>query len=138
MEYDELAPLCMEALTRAKTVADVANIRMAARFAWERKEMGGEEHWLFAHRNGTPIVPPGHECHPIELVKRGYVDGKGWPKPVSDATMARVRYFRWPDGEHFYASIDGIDITDGARVKFNSQPEAEAAARKFIAAHDLN
>ena len=78
--YPELAPMLMDMVPAARTMQDVVNIRIAGRLAWEVHEMGGQEHVDFAYRNGTPIVPMGHCCHPIELVKRGYVDGKGWPK----------------------------------------------------------
>ena len=62
------------------TQANVVNLRIAAGLKWQQEEMGGVEHVQFAYRNRTPIVPPGHCCHPVELVKRGYVDGQGWPK----------------------------------------------------------
>lgn len=70
----------MDMIPHAKNVTDVNNIRIAARLRWEQKEMGGLEHVQFAYRNSTPIVPVGHCCHPFELVKRGYIDGSGWPK----------------------------------------------------------
>lgn len=62
---------------------DVLNMRMACRIKWEQQEMGGIEHVQFAYRNSTPIVPPGHPGHPLELVKRGYIDGQGWPEKQS-------------------------------------------------------
>lgn len=65
---------------RLVTRTNIMNLRVAASLAWQQEEMGGIEHFRFALRNGTPVVPPGHCCHPVELVKRGYVDGKGWPK----------------------------------------------------------
>jgi hypothetical protein len=57
---DEVMDLCMEHLPLAQTMQDVVNIRIAGRFAWQEKEMGGIEHVQFAYRNNTPIVPPGH------------------------------------------------------------------------------
>lgn len=62
------------------TVTNICNLRIAARLKWEEEEMGGLEYIQFARRNNTPIVPCGHVCHPIELVKRGYVDCIGWPE----------------------------------------------------------
>lgn len=61
------------------TKTNAMNLRLAARFIWEQEEMGGLEHVQFAYRNGTSIVPIGHECHPLKLVERGFIDGKGWP-----------------------------------------------------------
>lgn len=134
---DEVIDLCWRNLPRATNLRDQTNVRIAARLAWEEKELGGIEHVQFAYRNGTPIVPPGDCCHPVELVKRGYIDGQGWPAKPKD-TLGRVNYFKWPDGAHWYASIDGVDITDGRKVKFDSQPEAERAAKRFIEAQGIS
>lgn len=111
------------------TRQNVANLRIAAALAWQREEMGGEEHLQFAHRNSTPVVPPGHECHPVELVKRGFIDGKGWP---NNATP-KISLFRWPDGNHWYASVDGREVIENGLTKWNSPQDAEAAAVRFSA-----
>lgn len=140
MDYDILAPRLMETLARTAckrkvTPLEMLNLRLVGRLAWERKEMGGEEHVQFAYRNGTPIVPPGHSCHPVELVKRSYVDGKGWPE--RKAAIDRVHYFQWPDGEHWYASVAGRDITEGRQVKWDSRSAAQSAAERFIEKHGI-
>jgi hypothetical protein len=111
------------------TPTNVANLLLAAALTHHREEMGGLEHVQFAYRNDTPIVPPGHECHPVELVKRGYVDGVGWPK----VPKPKVHLFRWPDGQHWYASVEGKDVVEDGRVKWNTQQEAEDAANRAIA-----
>lgn len=129
---DEILALCMEHLPCAKNMQDFTNIRIAGRLAWEQKEMGGIEHVQFSHRNNTPIVPLGHCCHPVELVKRGYIDGHGWPKDGAKPAIRRVEYFKWPDGFHWYATLDGKEITSGKIVKFNSQQQAEDAAKEHI------
>lgn len=130
MEYNALMSLCWENLPFAKDNVDVLNIRMAARLAWEQKELGGLEHWQFAYRNNTPIVPVGHCCHPIELVKRGFVDGKGWPKVQCE--LDKVKYFKWLDGNHWYASYEGKDIVHKGLVKWNSQQQAEKNAKEWL------
>lgn len=126
---DEIMNLCMVALPNARTLTDHCNIRIAGRFAWQEKEMGGIEHVQFAYRNDTPIVPPGHCGHPLELVKRGFIDGKGWPDRKED----RIKLFKWPDGSHWYATIDGIDVQDeDGNVKWNTQQAALQAAKKKL------
>jgi len=112
------------------TMGNFANLRIAARLTWECEEMGGEEYVQFAYRNGTPIVPPGHECHPLELVKRGYIDGVGWPK--DGPPSPKIHLFKWPDGNHWYASVDGKDVVEGKITKWNSEQEAYDAAQRFI------
>jgi len=111
------------------TMQNLCNLRMAARLKWEQEEMGGIEHVQFAYRNGTPIVPPGDCGHPLELVRRGFVNGVGWPKELR---QPKIALFKWPDGNHWYATVDGIDVTDGGAVKWNTQQEAISAANSFI------
>lgn len=110
------------------TLQNIVNLRIAADLAWQREELGGEEHVQFAYRNNTPIVPPGHCCHPVELVKRGYIDGVGWP----EVSKPNVRLFQWPDGNHWYVSVDGKDVVEGKIVKWNTAQEAEDAAHRYI------
>jgi len=110
------------------TETNVLNLRIAARLKWEQEEMGGIEHVQFAYRNNTPIVPMGHCGHPIELVKRGYIDGLGWPKD----RKPKVNLFKWPDGNHWYASVDGETVTENGSDKWNSAQEAEDAAKRWI------
>lgn len=130
MSDDDILTMCAERLPSATNMKDHCNIRMAARFAWERKEMGGAEHVQFAYRNRTPIVPVGHCCHPIELVKRGFIDGIGWPSHRE----GRIKLFKWPDGCHWYASIDGNDVQDeNGNVKWNTQEQAMNAAKRKLA-----
>lgn len=113
-----------------QTAANRTNLCIAARLKWEQEEMGGLAHVQFAYRNGTPIVPPGHCGHPVELVSRGYVDGKGWPKET-DPLKGRIFVSRWQTGTHFYAKLDGEDVTgpDG-REKWDTWDEAYEAARQ--------
>lgn len=133
---DEIINLCWDHIPIAKNLQDLTNIKIAARLSWERKEMGGLEHVQFAYRNNTGIVPIGHSCHPIELLKRGYIDGVGWEKENKKTALSRVNYLKWPTGDHWYASIDGIDITDKNGdeliIKWNYREDAEKAAKKFI------
>jgi hypothetical protein len=129
---EEIMALCMEMLPFARTFTDAANIRIAGRMAWEEKEMGGIEHVQFAHRNNTPIVPQGHCCHPLELVKRGFIDGHGWPKAKPATALDRVEYFKWQDGNHWYARVDGRDVVVNGAVKWNTREQAQEAARKFM------
>ena len=111
------------------TLQNLTNVRIAARLKWEQEEMGGIEHVQFAYRNGTPIVPIGHCGHPLELVKRGFVDGVGWP---DNAHKPNIKLSRWPDGNHWYAFVDGDEVTEGSEQKWNTPEEAEAAAKRFI------
>lgn len=97
---------------------------------WEREEMGGLEHVQFAYRNGTPIVPIGHCGHPLELVKRGYIDGKGWPKEVE---TPNIKLSKWPDGNHWYAYVDGQEVIENGNHKWNTPDEAEKAALRYLA-----
>ena len=89
MNYSDFMDLCAEKVSTAKCRRDILNIMLAARIAWEEKEMGGIEHVQFSYRNGSPIVPFGHCGHPTELVKRGFVDRKGWPQ--ADGTFRQLR-----------------------------------------------
>lgn len=109
------------------TLENICNLRIAARLKWEQEEMGGLEHVQFSVRNNTPIVPPGHVGHPIELVKRGYVDGTGWPK----ASGPSIKLHKWPDGNHWYASVDGVEVIEDGVMKWNTSADAEAAAKRF-------
>lgn len=113
-----------------QTFQNMMNVRIAARLTWELEEMGGAEHVQFAYRNRTPIVPLGHCCHPLELVKRGFVDGVGWPKPGEETP--RVKLHKWPDGNHWYAYVDGEDVVIDGEQKWNTSEEAQEAAREFI------
>jgi hypothetical protein len=134
MQYtpDEILDLCVEHLPLANNLTDLNNIRMAGRFAWEQKEMGGLEYVQFAYRNNTPIVPPGHCGHPLELVKRGFIDGEGWPKEKTIEN--RIKLFRWFEGKHWYAKIDGeIDVVDKrGNQKWNTSEQAMKEAKEFI------
>lgn len=87
-DYQEFMDLCAEKILSAKSKKDILNIRLAARLKWEEYEMGGIDNVQFAYRNNSPIVPPGHCGHPIELVRRGFVDGKGWPE--KDGTFRKL------------------------------------------------
>ena len=83
MTPDAILNACMERLADPSlSTLDVLRIRLAASFAWQEKEMGGIEHVQFSYANGTPIVPPGDPCHPVQLQARGYRDGIGWPKRI--------------------------------------------------------
>lgn len=115
------------------TLQNIVNLRMAARLTWEKEEMGGLEHVQFAHRNGTPIVPVGHCCHPLELVKRGFVDGVGWGEK---SELSRISVTRWPEGAHWYATVDGEDVViDGVR-KWISYQRALESAQAFMRRKD--
>lgn len=111
------------------TMQNFANLRHAARLKWEQEEMGGIEHVQFAYRNNTPIVPPGHCGHPIELVKRGYIDGKGWP---TEGEKPKIDLFKWPDGNHWYASVDGVEVVENGCNKWNTAQDAEDAAKRAL------
>lgn len=115
------------------TTRNVMNLRIAASLAWQEEEIGGLEHLQFAYRNGTPIVPPGHVGHPVELVKRGFIDGHGWKKQEEP----KIDLFKWPDGNHWYASVDGTEVNEFLGLseikKWNSAQDAEDAAKRFIA-----
>ncbi len=87
----------LEALLSTDNYLDQLQIRTAGRFVWERLEMGGFEYVQFAYKYGTPIVPPDHCGHPINLLKRGWK-----PKEIEDVSF---NIYRWPDGNHFYAKI---------------------------------
>lgn len=115
--------------TNMLTMSNICNLRIAARLKWEQEEMGGLEHVQFASRNNTPIVPPGHCGHPVELVKCGFVDGKGWP----EATKSDIKLFKWPDGNHWYASVDGVEVIENGIQKWNTPQQAEDAAKRFCA-----
>lgn len=110
------------------TMQNICNLRMAARLKWEQEEMGGLEHVQFASRNDTPIVPPGHCAHPLELVKRGFVDGVGWTKQTEPV----IKLFKWPDGNHWYVSIDGEPVIENGIAKWNTPQQAESAAKRAI------
>lgn len=128
MSPDEIMLGCWGRILEARTLTDICNLRMAARFAWQIKEMGGLEHVQFAYRNNTPIVPPGHCGHPTQLISRGFVDGIGWER-----SGPKIKTFRWPDGNHYYATVDGKDVVDEwGEQKWNSEAEAVAAAKMFI------
>ena len=102
---------------------DVSNLGLCGRFAWERKELGSVEAWQFAHRFKSPIVPVGHECHPFELIKRGWKPDESENSPIVIS--------RWPQGTHFYAKINGEDVVDEeGNVKWMPHEAAfKAAAR---------
>ncbi len=106
---------------------DTMNIQIAARASWQMKEMGGLEHVQFAFRNDTPIVPPGHPAHPIELVKRGFIDGRGW----AVSTEPKITLHQWPLGNHWYAKVDGVDVEVDGQSKWNTQTAAYDAAKRF-------
>ena len=91
--------------------------------------MGGLEYVQFAYRNNTPIVPPNHVCHPIELVKRGYVDGKGWP---TTPQLPKIKLFTWPNGKHWYAYVNDVEVMENGQIKWNTPQEAEQAAQRFL------
>jgi len=116
---------------------NVQNLSIAMRLAWEKKELGSIEAWQFAHRNGTPIVPVGDCCHPFELVKRGYIDGFGWPdKPEGVRELERkgITVTRWQDGTHYYAKINGADVRNRkGTFQFDTYGEAIEAALKVHA-----
>ena len=126
--------LFLENLSPTQTLTDNFNIRIAGRLAWERKEMGGIEFVQFAHRNNTPIVPFGHCGHPVELLKRGYIDGKGWPKNTIPTWENRIKLSKWPDGDHWYAHFEnGEDITDkDGNQKWDTQDEAMKASKWWM------
>lgn len=115
---------CPEMMTKTNFL----NLQLAARLKWEQEEMGGLEHVQFAHRNGTPIVPPGHCGHPTDLVKRGFVDGVGWTKKPEP----KVNIFKYFEGNHYYVTVDGVDVIENGRVKFNTPKEAEEAAKRYL------
>lgn len=110
------------------TKKNIFNLRIATRLVWEQEEMGGLGHVQFAYRNDTPIVPLGHECHPLELIKRGYIDGKGWPKD----NRPKIKIFKWPDGNHYYAYVDGKEVIHNGSQKWNTPKEATDAAEAFL------
>ena len=110
------------------TIQNVCNLRIAASLTWQREEMGGMEHLQFALRNNTPIVPPGHCCHPVELVRRGFVDGVGWPK---ETRTPDIKLSQWPGGRHWYAFVDGAEVVEDGSNKRNTPEGAEAAAKRF-------
>lgn len=100
---------------------DITNLALAGRFAWERKELGSREAWVFAHRYDTPIVPPGHCCHPHEMVRRGWIP--------SDSEQSPIVISRWPQGTHFYASVHGESVQDSeGNVKWGTYEQAFTAA----------
>jgi len=107
---------------RMATINNKLNILTAARFKWQQEEMGGAEHVQFALRNNTPIVPLGHAAHPIELVRKGFVDGKGW------TTKPKISISKWPNGQHWYAYVDGREVIENGVQKWNTPAEAEEAA----------
>ncbi len=111
------------------TMQNICNLRIAARLKWEQEEMEGLEHVQFAYRNNTPIVPPGHCGHPLELVKRGFVDGIGWQKD----TAPKIKLSKWPDGNHWYVFVDGVEVIENGCQKWNTPHEAEAAAERYAA-----
>lgn len=118
------------------TPLNIINLRIAARLKWEEEEMGGLEHVQFAYRNGTPIVPPNHCGHPTQLVKRGFIDNVGWPKDKKDEP--KINLSRWPNGKHWYATVNGMDVKeDNGQRKWNTPEAAERAAKKFATTMSL-
>lgn len=114
---------CVQRVAGA-TDYQVLQIRTAARFAWMRKEMGGQEYVDFAHKHNTPIVPPNHPGHPLNLIKNGW-------KPKSE-NGADIRISRWPDGTHFYATVNGEDVQDeNGNVKWDTYELAQENAIKY-------
>ena len=118
----------IDADARLDTPWNIMNVGLACRMKWEVEEMGGIEHVQFAHRNRTPIVPPGHCGHPIELLKRGFIDGKGWP----EKTGPDIKLFKWPDGNHWYAYVNGKEVIENGRQKWNTAKQAEEAANRVF------
>jgi len=46
---------------------------------------------------------------------------------------SRIKVSKWPNGNHFYAHVDNIDVVDErGNIKWNTAKLAEKAAKKFM------
>jgi len=118
------------------TVKNCMNLRIAASLKWQEEEIGGLEYLQFARRNNTPIVPIGDVCHPLELLKRGYIDGKGWPKTTVEEPV--IKLHRWFEGNHWYPFVDGKEVIENGVHKWNTAKLAEDAAKRYIKNNSCN
>ena len=44
----------------------------------------------------------------------------------------KIRYLRWPNGQHWYAKIGDTDIRVDGEMKWDSREEAEEAVKKYL------
>ncbi len=74
--------------------------------------------------NGRSSVRPDQEFDSMLKLIR-----KAWPKDAGP----KIHLFRWPDGNHWYASVDGRDVVENGIAKWNTEQDAEDAAKRFLA-----
>lgn len=47
-------------------------------------------------------------------------------------TLSDVKVSKWPEGKHFYATVDGTSIEVNGNKKWNSEHDAMTAAKKWL------
>lgn len=50
-------------------------------------------------------------------------------------TKSQINIKQWPNGVHFYAYVNGVEVRNGSVHKWNTYNEAQAEAEKYITKH---
>lgn len=63
---------------------------------------------------------------------------KDYTLPAVETKKAVISITQWPDGDHFYARVDGQDIEWAGRRKWDSREEAQDCAKKWARERGLH
>lgn len=81
---------------------------------------------MMGDRNGWYMNKVGGMCPNLFDISET-IETDCWPE------KQRIKISKWPQGKHYYATVDGIAVTDDDGVKkWNTVEAAERAAKKFI------
>ena len=87
---------------------------------------------LMGERNSYYMNPNGGMCPNLydieDEIEAGY-----WPE------TERIKIIKWQGGSHYYAKVDGMDVTDDkGNQKWNTREYAKEVAEKFMIKLDQN
>lgn len=79
----------------------------------------------FHDRHGYYVGRKGGMCPKLfEIIEEREIDT--WPDGP------RIETFRWPNGKHYYAKVDGTDVEYKGQTKWNTHEAAQSAAEAFV------
>lgn len=80
---------------------------------------------VYINSNGIGWFSEKSITDKYEILEERLSESLVYPEPT-------IKVSQWPEGSHYYATVDNVQVEIDGKVKWNTAQEAEEAAKKFI------